>query len=794
MITLRGFWLASASVAALVAPALDMAAVAQTTTLEEIVVTARKREENLMEIPVSVTAFSQSQLDRADIDNPVDLSSFVPGLNFAAANAGTDGRGSNPNIAFRGIRQQLGTPSTQVGALFWDGSYMGGGAGIVPIDDLQRVEVIKGPQTAYFGRNTFSGAINYIPRTGGDEFSGKGEMSYSPSDHDSYKLAAAAGAPISDKMGLRVSASYKKDGGDFEFGDGEPLNEQVTQAISGVFTAEPVEGLRLKLSGYFVDSDDTYVNVSVGPTVAAGQCNRVFTGEYLNPATGVRTPFTRNLALLTFAEFCGRFPRGGNIITPRALVPTAANSVGGDISAAFNENIYMGKYNGLPDLPNAFGGANNTNRIQLNGDYDVLGGHTLSVIASRAVTGSSYAFDQNFGLATSPLLLPRGFQTWIHEAYYETRVTSPQDQPLRYMVGMTDYKQIYRNGGTGGVLNINFENNSSFSVFGAFDYDFTEQLTLSAEARWTDDKAFVILNGNPNLRLPNPTVTANSPNAFKKFIPRVILNYKPDDMTTIYGSWSESALIGLQTNARVVSGLDPILIPNPSVFGDFTPPQKNTAFEVGWKQQFERASLSASLFHMEWQNQIFQTTVLAGVLTTQLALPGASKYKGIEIEGVAAATDWLDIAGGVTFVDSVLTDYAARSTFESVVLGSGSLSVVSDGYRPRGVPEWNGNLSLTVHGDAMDRAWYVRGDLLYEGGRYGDNEEFNLDPGAARYNLRAGIDLTENFTAEIYGNNITNLKRLPSIAFTTTGVGANRKIFTGPPTLREVGVRVLSTF
>lgn len=319
-------------------------------------------------------------------------------------------------------------------------------------------------------------------------------------------------------------------------------------------------------------------------------------------------------------------------------------------------------------------------------------------------------------------------------------------------------------------------------------------MTLSAEGRWTDDSLFVILNGNPNLALPNPTVTANSGNSFRKFIPCLILTYKPTDTATVFASWSESALIGLQTNARVVSGLDPVLIPNPAIFGDFTPPQKNVAYELGWKQQFEGAALSASLFQMDWKNQIFQTTVLAGVLTTQLALPGSSKYKGIELEGSASPTDWLDLQGGLTYVDSVLTNFAARSTFESVVLGSGSLSVVLDGYRPRGVPAWNANLSLTVHGDVMERGWYVRGDMLYEGDRYADNEEFNRDPGAARYNLRGGLDVNENFTVELYGNNITNLKRLPAIAFTTAGVGANRKIFTGPPTLRELGVRVLANF
>ncbi|MDX2221738.1 MAG: TonB-dependent receptor [Rhodospirillaceae bacterium] len=782
------------TVSALALFALDGPTMAQSAPVDEIVVTARKREESLLEVPVSVSALSQGQLDNADIDNPIDLSDFVPGLDFDAANAGTDGRGSNPNITFRGIRQQLGTPSTQVGAIFWDGSYMGGGGAIVPLDDLQRVEVIKGPQTAYFGRNTFSGAINYIPRTAGEEFAGDAELSYSPSDFDSYKVSVAAGAPFSERAGARASVTYKKEGGDFAFGDGEPLNENKSLAFSGVLNVEPIESLRLRFSGYFVDTKDTYVNVSIAATVPAGQCNRTFTGQYINVATGVRTPFTRDFSRLTFAEFCGRFPRGDNIVTPRARVPTAANSIGGDVSAAFNENVRMAKYGGLPDLRDGFGGANQAKRFQINGDYDIPGDHVLSVIASRAVTGSSLAFDQNFGLATSPLLLPRGFQTWIREAYYEARVTSPQDQDLRYMLGLTDYSQKYRNATTGNLPNINFENNASFSIFAAADYDFTDQLTLSLEARWTDDKAFVILNGNPNLPLPNTTVTANSANSFNKFIPRVILTYKPTDATTIYGSFSESALIGLQTNARVVSGLDPVLIPNPNIFGDFTPPQKNTAYELGWKQQWESASLTVAAFHMKWINQIFQTTVLAGVQTTQLALPGSSKYKGIEAEANANVTEWLDLQAGVTYVDGKLTSYAARSTFESVVLGSGSLAVVSDGYRPRGAVEWTGNLSATVHGDLMDRAWYIRGDALYEGGRYADNEEFNLDPGATRYNLRGGIDLVDGVRGELYANNITNLKRLPAIAFTTTGVGANRKIFTGPPTLREVGVRFLADF
>lgn len=782
------------SVIALSAAIEFPSALAQSLALEEIVVTARKREENLFEVPVSVSAFSKAQLDRADIDNPVDLSAFVPGMDFQAANSGTDGRGSNPNITFRGIRQQLGTPSTQVGAIFWDGSYMGGGAGIVPIEDLQRLEVIKGPQTAYFGRNTFSGAINYIPRTADEEFAGDAELSYSPSHHDSYKVSVAAGGPITDKVGLRLSLTQKKEGGDFEFGDGEPLNEFESTAISGALTVEPLEGLSLKFSGYYVDAKDTYVNVAIDATTEAGLCNAVFNGNYINTATGETTPFTRDFSQLPFATFCGEFPRGDNIVTPQARVPTAANSLGGGISAAFDENVRLLKYSFLPSLRDGFGGANKASRYQLNGDYDFGDGHTLSFIASRSLTGSALAFDQFFGLNASGLLLPRGFQTWIRETYFEARISSPQDQRLRYLVGVTDYSQMFRNGTTGALPNINFENNSSFAIFGSADFDVTDQFTISAEARWTDDSAFVFVNGNPTLPGSSNAVTFQSENSFDKFIPRVILTYRPMDRTTVYASWSKSALIGTQTNAAVVSSLDPFLIPDPAAVGDFTPPQTNTAFELGWKQQWDTVSVTASAFHMKWKNQVFQTTILAGVQTTQLALPGESKYKGVELEGFANPTDWLDVTAGLTYVDSELVRYASRSSFEFFVLGSGTLSVVSDGFRPRGIPEWYGNLSATVYGSIADREWYIRGDALYEGARFADNEEFNKDPAATKFNLRGGIDLVEGTSIELYANNLTNSKRLPVIAFTTFGLGADRKIFTGPPTLREVGVRILAEF
>ena len=170
--------------ALLVSLALPVAhhARAQDMALEEIVVTARKRDESLLKIPVSVYAKSQAQLERAGIDNPEELSFFVPGLDFQGSTA--SGGRQNPSISFRGMIQQTITPSTQTGALFWDGSYVGGGGGFLPLADVERVEVIKGPQTAQFGRNTFAGAVNIIPKLPGAEWERNLALEYSGSQED----------------------------------------------------------------------------------------------------------------------------------------------------------------------------------------------------------------------------------------------------------------------------------------------------------------------------------------------------------------------------------------------------------------------------------------------------------------------------------------------------------------------------------------------------------------------------------------------------------------------------------
>ena len=355
-----------ASVALPVASDFNVA-MAQNLALEEIVVTARKRDENIYEIPVSVSAFSDAMLSQAGIDNAQDLSNYTPGLDFRQFDFG--GR-NTPNIRVRGMIQQVITPSTQIGALFWDGSYIGGGGSFVPLGGLERVEVIKGPQTAYFGRNTFAGAINYIPKRAGDEWEGEISLSYSPTDADEYNVNGGIRGPITDRVGVAIWAGYDKDGGDFEFGDGEPFAQFKDTSVNATLSFEPSEDLNLRLTGYYTRADDTTTGGSIPFTTPAGACGIQYRGELVDVVTGVKTPFERDLSQLTFGTFCGEFPTAENFVTPKTRFPTAGDLLRGAAGEVglVTLNPRSEDYGMIRTPQGGLGGWHQTYRIQLAGD------------------------------------------------------------------------------------------------------------------------------------------------------------------------------------------------------------------------------------------------------------------------------------------------------------------------------------------------------------------------------------------------------------------------------------------
>ena len=173
--------------------------------LDEIIVTAQKKSENLQDVPIAIQAFDIKALENNRIEGIEDLGTFTPGV-YVTPNP-ADPNGVRVNI--RGI----GTYDPQIGqdsrvAIYQDGVYLGKTQGLAfDMPDLARVEILKGPQGTLYGRNTVAGAINLISATPDpSEFSGKASVEYGNYNHK--KVTGAINVPMAETAAFRLSGSY----------------------------------------------------------------------------------------------------------------------------------------------------------------------------------------------------------------------------------------------------------------------------------------------------------------------------------------------------------------------------------------------------------------------------------------------------------------------------------------------------------------------------------------------------------------------------------------------------------
>jgi iron complex outermembrane receptor protein len=202
--------------------------------LQEVVVTARRREENLQDVPIAIVALSQQSLDEAGVRNTNDLSRVAPGLSIqnTAANRGTS------TYSIRGQGQTFGQNSPGVVSYFADVPDFGSA-----IYDLENIQVLKGPQGTLFGRNTTGGAVLFTPHRATDEFNGYITGRYGA--YNQHDLEGAIGGPIiGDKLMFRLAGqSLNRDGYTTYLFDGSKLDNEDRQSWRATVTARPFDGL-----------------------------------------------------------------------------------------------------------------------------------------------------------------------------------------------------------------------------------------------------------------------------------------------------------------------------------------------------------------------------------------------------------------------------------------------------------------------------------------------------------------------------------------------------------------------
>uniref|UniRef100_UPI0025CD0A0C TonB-dependent receptor n=1 Tax=Phenylobacterium sp. TaxID=1871053 RepID=UPI0025CD0A0C len=528
--------------------ALAQTAAAEDVGVEEVVVTARRREETLKDVPVAVTAVSGERLAATGAVDITTLQQSTPNITVQVA------RGSNSTLIsfIRGVGQQDPLWGFEPGVgLYIDDVYVARPqAAVLDIFDVQRIEVLRGPQGTLYGRNTIGGAIKYV--TGKIEGDPEIKLRGNYGSYDQKDIIASAKGQVNDWVGLGLTwASFNRDGFGKNLTTGAEHYDKDVQAARATVELTPTENLFFRLSGDIVTdrSNPRHGHREVPGLTATGA--PIPTATVLDDVYDTRAGAgDKNKVEARGVSLLGEW-KASDTLTFKSITAYRAGETEGSID--FDEEPAA-----LLDVPARY------NDHQFTQEFQALyTGERLQGV---------------FGLYYLNATAAGAFDTVVGQANL-TIATA----------GHVDTK--------------------SYSAFADVSYDVTDQLSISVGGRYTHDKKTgqVYRQNFTGLKSPlfgNPTAVAGlirsnftSSDTYEKFTPRVSVKYEITPDVSTYVSYSQ----GFKSGGFDMRA-DAILTPT-SVNG--YQPEKVDSFEGGLKGYFfdRRLSLNTAVFYSKYKDQ-----------------------------------------------------------------------------------------------------------------------------------------------------------------------------------------------
>jgi iron complex outermembrane receptor protein len=681
--------------------------------LEEIVVTARKRSESIQDVPLAVTAI-QKELKEASIRRIDDIQAFAPNIYINR----TPGIASGAAITIRGVSSSEVDKSFEpaIGVVM-DGMYLGTASGVLLQNfDIERIEVLRGPQGILFGKNTTGGVLNIIRTPVTMEYGTKFQLT--SGDNNRQDIKAVIQLPlIEDKLGIKLFAA------DIEH-DGHIYNSTRKENVGGDdirnygFTTlwEPTDNFSLKL----------HHEIMVDKSIQGAYTNRNVVGE-----------------LACTITLIGFDPANG--------CEKDAND-GPDVTESEGTNFSDNEYESTIVTSN------------LNTD-DFL--YTY-IYASRDMDEQNM---QDFDGSPAHLLRMNYYNDW-EQTSHEFRITSQFSETFEFVAGYYDwnveYEQFWdvfdlfyqlsrligwQGGGWGSdVASSNGQNQTTDSqaIYFSGDWHVNDLLTLTAGFRWTEEeKDFLGGNaGTPYYPLrgdPRPPLVTPVPyyGKWTETTPKVGFRYQPNDDMMVFGSYSEGfksgGFFGRQANFNIYPGYDPEYVKN---------------FELGMKSTWleGRMIFNASAFIAKYEDK--QESILIPVdlsnVATVVRNAAALDMNGIELELMYQITDAWDVMTNYGHMSSEYDNYLADLNGDNIITDNAGLT-------PRNTPEATFGLttSYTVpvgNGDIKTRLSYRFRDKM-------ESNSSNVAEGTLDSidNLNATVTYSfDNYSISVFGQNITD--------------------------------------
>jgi iron complex outermembrane recepter protein len=738
--------------------------------LEEITVTAQRRSENIQNVPVAVAVLSSEKMKVEGFQTVEDIGTFVPGVTFETGNSAF---GNTINI--RGI----GTTGSNFGfeqavPTFIDGIVHGHPEQLtIPFFDVERIEILKGPQPVFFGQNATAGAISIVSKKPTDSWTVDtyGELA----NYNSQDVELGMGGPLTDTLGIRLAGKFTHSDGYANTNSGGAGPYSKTESGRVTLVWKPTANLDVTAKVEISDYDGSTIPqqyVGCAPSTKTA-CGVLLAGANHTPTTGIIEDGTLN-----------RIYGSGTF-----LAPTPGLSQGFTIGPPVMNMTQCAACNDLGRWLHTVDGV-------LEANYKMFGsdGPTLTSLTGYSYLSRDY-FDDN---DASPFDLSNlNRDEAPKQVSEELRLTSPTGHLIDYMVGayyqhITDptYSESFSASTTGNfarpIGNVTGESDVWLSAFFAVTLN-VEKFSLDLGGRysdvhkeaWVDGMVanYILAGGGPQVAgavitgispfvpgAPSPSnphnVTVSGTFEDNNFNPEAVLRFRPTDNISLYAKYATAFKAG-----GFQYGTAQVESPGASFeFGS----EHARSYEAGMKSTWFERRLSIDLTIFQETFDDLQESSLNPTTNTNIVdNVGEARSRGVEFESHARITPRLDLSLSVTALDGKILSYPDAACNVTEIESKACPNTTNNTINRAGskltfAPNWSGTLSADYWLPVMSYKVTFGGDLAATTS-YLTDDNFDPDvhmPSSTHLNLRIlWGDMNNRWYVGVFGRNLTDAQQ-----------------------------------